>query len=214
MKHTAFRLLISISMCFLLSSLSPAGAETKYFSDRLTLPDFPKFSVFVQKESLSRASKLKDGKRWEISRKPDHSTKHYLLVSPKKNLWISLSLLQTPHGGRKPLTWKQFDAEMTRFDTPTKSKVSGKTLPTTKKYVTKGKKTVKSKKAGELGYYSFKHKDGKHGTLLLFIPGQDKVQRGNKRAIILTVTHTGSSAGQAKQIIQSCLDHMEVSSKL
>lgn len=184
------------ALLYFLAFTGAVVAETTYFENRLTLPDFPGYQVFV--EEANSANK-KDGKRWSLSDKPTAKSESYLLVDPKKDLWVTISLLHTPYGGKEPLTPKKFEDEfVTRIGTTA-------TLST--------RQTLNSKYAGSVGYYFLKDKSNKYGTRLLYIPGAPNNNYGDKRAYAVAITYTASSADRAKALTQKVLDNLKVSRK-
>ena len=180
--------------------LAGAGAaEGKYFQNRLTLPDFPGFEVFVQDPKVNdvKAQKVKE-KRWSLTEKPHGKTTTYLLVSPQRNLWVLISELHTPYGGKKPLELKKFEDEFVTRIAGTSATLGNKT-------------TLKAKYAGNVGYYYLTDKEKKHGARLLYIPGAENGNYGDKRAYAIAVTHTASSSDQAKALLRKILDNVKVS---
>jgi hypothetical protein len=186
-------------LCLLIWLAGHCAAEGKYFQNQLTLPDFPGFEVFVQKVDDNKAKGMAEA-RWSLSDKPDNQTKNILLVSPKKNLWITVSLLQTPYGGKKPLSIKKFEDEFVTRVAGTKATLGNKA-------------TLKSKYAGNVGYYYLTDSTKKYGTRLLYVPGADNGNYGDKIAFAIGVTHTAASADQAKALLQKILDNVRVSKK-
>ena len=193
------KLVIAALLCFL-GLTGACVAETTYFQNRLTLPDFPGYQVFVQEVDEAKAEKLKDGKRWSLSAKPSANTENYLLVDPKKDLWVTVSMLHTPYGGKDPLAPKKFENEFV-----TRIAGTNATLST--------RKVLSSKFAGNVGYYFLKDKSNVYGTRLLYVPGAPNNNYGDKRAYAIAITYTSSSADRAKALTQKVLDGMKVSRK-
>jgi hypothetical protein len=191
--HTS---ITSILMMLCLTAF--CAAEGKYFEKHLTLPDFPGFDVFVQEVTKQQAAKAKPGERWSLSAKPHGKSGDYLLVGPKKDLWITISVLHTPYGGKKPITSKKFTEEFS-----TRVKATGADLKT--------QKDLKSKHAGTVGYYYLTDKTKKHATRLLYVPGALHGNYGDKRAFLIGVTHTAASADRGKALLQKILDNVKVS---
>lgn len=190
---------VKTAIAALLYFLALAGAslaETTYFENRLTLPDFPGFQVFIEEANSTK----KDGKRWSLSGKPGSTTSNYLLVSPQKDLWVTISMLHTPYGGKEPLAPKKFEDEFV-------TRIAGTTATLSTR------QTLKSKYAGSVGYYFLKDKSNKYGTRLLYVPGAPNNNYGDKRAYAIAITYTASSADRAKALTQKVLDNMKVSRK-
>jgi hypothetical protein len=190
---------VKIAITALLYFLGVSGAclaETTYFENRLTLPDFPGFQVFVEEANSTQ----KGSKRWSLSGKPTAQTNNYLLVDPKKDLWVTVSMLHTPYGGKEPLAPKKFEDEFV-------TRIAGTTATLSTR------KTLSSKYAGNVGYYFLKDKSNKYGTRLLYVPGAPNNNYGDKRAYAIAITYTTSSADRAKVLTQKLLDNMKVSRK-
>ena len=139
-------------------------------------------------------------KTTQATAKPSANTENYLLVDPKKDLWVTVSMLHTPYGGKDPLAPKKFENEFV-----TRIAGTNTTLST--------RKVLSSKFAGNVGYYFLKDKSNVYGTRLLYVPGAPNNNYGDKRAYAIAITYTNSSADRAKALTQKVLDGMKVSKK-
>jgi hypothetical protein len=182
--------------------LAPALANQTYFDSRLTLPDLPGFQVFVQTEPDDKVKTYPQREaRWSLNDKPTATTTRYLLANPDKNLWITLSLHETPYGGKESLSAQKFEKQFAPL-----LKKDGITVGSSK--------IVKSTKAGDCGYYLTKSDKAKgYATQLLYIPAASTGHEGDNRAFTIGVTYTKASSDQAVAIVQKILKNVEVHKK-
>lgn len=178
-----------------------SGAKTDLFGGRLSLPDFPGYSVFVQTTDDAKAANLAKGTRWDLSAQPTANATRYLFINPQETVWVAVSIHHTTYGGKESLSNQKFEPEFV-----SRLAKTGMTL--------ERKDKLRSPKAGDIGYYYLvDSKAKKFATRLLYVPAASTGHYGDNRAFTIGISYTKAGATAAEALTQKIVDGMGVTKK-